>query len=104
MGLGVAPLLAAIAVATPIPDPAPTTLPHYQGAPARARVFPATKAPQNPQPAPPGTNPYQDFAGGGYFFLDAADRIWSATRTGHLVVLHISRDGRAIRQVRDYDL
>ena len=149
-----ASLLAVAAVAAPIPDPVPTTLPHYQGAPAKARVFPATKAPQNPHlardprsnihndswmtdayrrpgplgnnsravsgamppavcgslafhsrgflvsvcpsviappqarvidpdtleilaaydmpdaPAPPGTKPYQDFAGGGYFFLD----------------------------------
>ena len=188
MGLGVASLLSAAALAAPIPDPFPTTLPHYQGAPAKARAFPATKAPQNPQlardprsnihndswmthayrrpgplgndsravsgampravcgslafhsrgflvsvcpsvlappqarvidpqtleilatydmpdaPAPPGTKPYQDFAGGGYFFLDADDRIWSATRTGHLVVLGVSRDGRAIKKVRDYDL
>ena len=188
MGLGVASLLAVAAVAAPIPDPVPTTLPHYQGAPAKARVFPATKAPQNPYlardprsnihndswmtdayrrpgplgnnsravsgamppavcgslafhsrgflvsvcpsviappqarvidpdtleilaaydmpdaPALPDTKPYQDFAGGGYFFLDAKDRIWSATKTGHLVVLRVSRDGREITKTRDYEL
>ena len=188
MGLGVASLLAVAAVAAPIPDPVPTTLPHYQGAPAKARVFPATKAPQNPYlardprsnihndswmtdayrrpgplgsnsravsgamppavcgslafhsrgflvsvcpsviappqarvidpdtleilaaydmpdaPALPDTKPYQDFAGGGYFFLDSNDRIWSATKTGHLVVLRVSRDGREITKIRDYEL
>jgi hypothetical protein len=35
----------------------------------------------------PGTKAYQNFAGGGYFFLDGRDRIWSATKTSHLVVL-----------------
>ena len=55
-------------------------------------------------PDPPGTRAYQNFAGGGYFFLDAHDRIWSATKTGHVFVLAVSRDGRAITKVGDYDL
>jgi hypothetical protein len=53
---------------------------------------------------PPGTKPYQNFAGGGYFFLDGRDRIWSSTKTSHLFVLKVSPDGRSIRKVRDYDL
>jgi hypothetical protein len=55
-------------------------------------------------PDPPGTKAYQNFAGGGYFFLDGRDRIWSATKTSHLFVLKVSPDGRSIRKVRDYDL
>jgi outer membrane protein assembly factor BamB len=174
--------------AVPIPDPLPTTLPHYQGSPATAQRFPRTRAPQNPHlardprsnihndswmtdayrrrgplgtrpvtlssalrpalcgsltfhsrgylvtvcpsvglppqarvidpvtldvlashdlptaPDPPGTRQYQNFAGGGYFFLDGRDRIWSATKTNHLLVLRVAPDGRAITQVADYDL
>jgi hypothetical protein len=55
-------------------------------------------------PDPPGTRPYQNFAGGGYFFLDRRDRVWSATKTSHLFVVKISKDGRLVRKVRDYDL
>lgn len=174
--------------ALPIPDPLPTTLPRYQGAPAVARPLPATVAPRNPHlardprsnihndtwmtdayrrpgplgrsprafssamlpalcgsltfhsrgylvsvcpsvgappqarvidpdtleilasydmpnaPDPPGTRAYQNFAGGGYFFLDGRDRIWSATKTSHIFVLAVSPDGRAITKVGDYDL
>ena len=177
-----------VAAAAPIPDPVPTTLPRYQGAPATARAYPATKPPQNPflapnprsnihndtwmtdayrrpgplgrrprassasmtpalcasltfhsrgylvtvcpsaglppqvrvidphtldlratrdlptAPDPPGTRRYQNFAGGGYFFLDRRDRVWSATKTNHLLVLEIARDGRVITPVADYDL
>jgi hypothetical protein len=58
-----------------------------------------------PQAAdPPGTKAYQNFAGGGYFFLDGRDRVWSSTKTSHLFVLKVARDGRSIRKVRDYDL
>ena len=55
-------------------------------------------------PDPPGTKAYQNFAGGGYFFLDGRDRIWSSTKTSHLFVLQVSPDGRSITKVRDYDL
>ena len=55
-------------------------------------------------PDPPGTKAYQNFAGGGYFFLDARDRIWSATKTSHLFVLQVSHDGRSITKTHDYDL
>jgi hypothetical protein len=53
---------------------------------------------------PPGTRQYQNYAGGGYFFLDDENRIWSATKTSHLFVLQVSDDGRAITKVGDYDL
>jgi hypothetical protein len=53
---------------------------------------------------PPGTPAYQDFTGGGYFFLDDKDRIWSATTTSHLFVLGEGRNGRALVKVADYDL
>jgi hypothetical protein len=53
---------------------------------------------------PPGTKAYQNFAGGGYFFLDGRDRVWSATKTNHLFVLQVAPDGRSVVKVRDYDL
>jgi hypothetical protein len=55
-------------------------------------------------PAPPGTPAFQNFTGGGYFFLDRRDRVWSATKTNHLFVLAEARGGRAFRKVADYDL
>jgi hypothetical protein len=55
-------------------------------------------------PAPPGTPRYQDFTGGGYFFLDKRDRVWSATKANHLFVLAEAADGRSFRKVADYDL
>lgn len=53
---------------------------------------------------PPGQKAYQNFAGGGYLFLDGQDRIWSATKTGHLFVLQVAEDGRSITLLDDYDL
>jgi hypothetical protein len=53
---------------------------------------------------PPGTKAYQNFAGGGYFFLDGRDRIWSATKTSHVFVLQVAPDGRAITKAGDYGL
>lgn len=55
-------------------------------------------------PNPPGTLAFQNFTGGGYFFLDAKDQIWSATKTSHLFVLAQSNDGRTLTKVEDYDL
>ena len=55
-------------------------------------------------PDPPGTKAYQNFAGGGYFFLDGKDRIWSSTKTSRLFVLQVSQDGRSITKTDDYDL
>jgi hypothetical protein len=55
-------------------------------------------------PTPAGTQEFQNFAGGGYFFLDQRDRVWSATKTNRLFVLALSDSGRSFRKVADYDL
>jgi len=55
-------------------------------------------------PNPAGTKFFQNFTGGGYFFLDGSDRIWSATKTSHLQVLAIRDNGHKIVKVADYDL
>lgn len=55
-------------------------------------------------PSPPGTREYQNFAGGGYFFLDEQERIWVATRTDHIYLLSFGADGNTITLERDYDL
>ena len=55
-------------------------------------------------PAPPGTAPFQNFTGGGYFFLDNRDRVWSATKTNRLFVMKLAENGRSWRKVADYDL
>ncbi|MBK5233220.1 MAG: hypothetical protein JJE13_09610 [Thermoleophilia bacterium] len=52
----------------------------------------------------PGTKAYQNFSGGGYFFLDKQDRIWVATKTNHLFVLGLTADGHGFKLVKDYDL
>jgi hypothetical protein len=51
---------------------------------------------------PPGTKTYQNFSGGGYFFLDRLDRIWVATKTNHILVLDVAADGRRISLAHDY--
>lgn len=53
---------------------------------------------------PPGTKTYQNFTGGGYFFLDAKDRVWVATKTSHLFVLAEQAGGMGFDKVADYDL
>ncbi len=53
---------------------------------------------------PPGTKEFQNFAGGGYFFLDDEDRIWVATRTDHIYVLGQGADGNTLTLEKDYDL
>jgi len=55
-------------------------------------------------PSPAGTKPYQNFTGGGYFFIDGQDRIWSSTKTSHLMGLAIRDNGRKLVKVADYDL
>jgi hypothetical protein len=57
-------------------------------------------APANPG----GAAAFQNFTGGGYFFLDRQDRIWSATKAGHLIVLGQQDDGTKLVKVDDYDL
>jgi hypothetical protein len=48
------------------------------------------------------TNPFQDFTGGGYFYLDAQDRVVTATTTRHILV--IADTGNGFAQVADHDL
>jgi hypothetical protein len=55
-------------------------------------------------PDPAGTKAYQNFTGGGYFFLDRQDRLWSATKTSHLFVLAEQPGGTGFDKVADYDL
>jgi hypothetical protein len=53
---------------------------------------------------PPGTKTYQNFSGGGYFFLDNHDQLWIPTKTDHIYVLGESADGTSLVLRRDYDL
>jgi hypothetical protein len=55
-------------------------------------------------PNPPGTKTYQNFTGGGYFFLDDRDRLWVPTKTDHIFVLREAADGSRLIKERDYDL
>jgi hypothetical protein len=54
-----------------------------------------------PRQGPP-PNLFQDFTGGGYFFLDRHDRVVTATTTHHIWV--IAERGTGFRRVRDLDL
>jgi hypothetical protein len=53
---------------------------------------------------PPGTKIFQNFTGGGYFFLDQKDRIWVATKTSHLFVVRVAAGGKSFVKEADYDL
>jgi hypothetical protein len=55
-------------------------------------------------PDPPGTKIFQNFTGGGYFFLDDKNQIWSATKTSHLWVVGESSDGTRLVKRKEYDL
>ena len=58
-------------------------------------------------PNPPdnsGTPAYQNFTGGGYFFLDSKDRIWSATKDNQLWVIAENSTGTRLVKQRSYDL
>ena len=55
-------------------------------------------------PNPPGTKLFQNFSGGGYFFLDNQDRLWVPTKTDHIFVLSESPDGSTLTKTGDYDL
>jgi hypothetical protein len=80
------------------------------GAPPQARIIDASSLkvlasydlPQAPDP--PGTKAFQNFTGGGYFFVDQKGRIWSATKTSHLFVISESADGTRLVKTGDYDL
>lgn len=84
-----------------------TVCPSIPFAPQARIIDPDTLAPIDtldlPQaPNPPGTEQYQNFAGGGYFFLDQKDRMWVPTKTDH--ILRISTAGDELKVKRDYDL
>jgi hypothetical protein len=79
-------------------------------APPQARIIdPHTLAPIATYtlpnaPDPPGTKAYQNFTGGGYFFLDGQDRLWVPTKTDHIFVIAESPDGNSLVKKRDFDL
>ena len=53
---------------------------------------------------PPGTKLFQNFTGGGYFFLDQKDRMWVPTKTDHINVYNLGADGVTPTLEKDYDL
>ena len=53
-------------------------------------------------PRPPSANPFQDFAGGGYFYLDDQDRAVVPTTERHVLV--IAMEGGEFVVQQDYDL
>ena len=55
-------------------------------------------------PNAPGTKEYQNFTGGGYFYLDNKDRIVVATKTDHIFILNEGPDGNTLTLEKDYDL
>jgi hypothetical protein len=52
----------------------------------------------------PGTFSFNNFSGGGYFYLDHQDRAVVATFTGHLLTLAENADASGFTLVRDVDL
>ena len=56
-----------------------------------------------PRQSPP-SNVFQDFTGGGYFYLDNHDRVVTSTTTHHILVIAETADGAGFGLVRDYDL
>jgi hypothetical protein len=56
-----------------------------------------------PPRQPGGGNPFTDFSGGGYFYLDDHDRAVLSTNTRHLFVI-AETPGPGLKLVRDYDL
>jgi hypothetical protein len=50
------------------------------------------------------TNLFQDFTGGGYFYLDNQDRVVTSTTTHHILVIAETAAGPGFQLVRDYDL
>ena len=50
------------------------------------------------------TNPFQDFTGGGYFYLDNHDRVVTATTTKHIYVIAEKGAAPGFALVHDYDL
>jgi hypothetical protein len=55
------------------------------------------------QGLPPGGNIFQDFTGGGYFYLDRSDRVVTSTTTHHIWVI-AETGAPGFRLVHDYSL
>jgi hypothetical protein len=86
-----------------------TVCPSPLAAPQARIIDPRTLEPKATYDLPqapdlPGTKPFQNATGGGYFFLDNRDRIWVPTKTDHIYVLAERQDGRKLALVHDYDL
>jgi len=76
--------------------------------PMLAMLDPVTLEPLATFPLPPrqatGTdNPFTDFSGGGYFYLDHRDRVVAPTTTRHIYVVR-QTDGPGFELARDIDL
>jgi hypothetical protein len=50
------------------------------------------------------SNLFQDFTGGGYFYLDSQDRVVTSTTTHHILVITETPGGNGFVQTADYDL
>jgi hypothetical protein len=50
------------------------------------------------------TNPFQDYTGGGYFYLDNHDRVVTATTTKHILLIAENAGAPGFTLVRDYVL
>ena len=50
------------------------------------------------------SNPFQDFTGGGYFYLDNQDRVVTSTTTHHVLVIAETPGAPGFQLVHDYDL
>jgi hypothetical protein len=68
--------------------------------PHSLRIVSTYNLPQAPDAA--GTVGFQNFTGGGYFFLDRRDRAWIATKTSHLFVLAVAKHG--FHKLADYNM
>jgi hypothetical protein len=55
-------------------------------------------------PDAPGTEAYQNFTGGGYFYLDQRDRIVEATKTRHIWLIDENAAGTTLTKTKDWDL
>ena len=75
-----------------------------RGSSTRTRWRRSTRYDLPTAPNPPSTHEYQNFTGGGYFFLDQKDRLWVPTKTDHIFVLSEGADGSTLTLERDYDL
>jgi hypothetical protein len=84
--------------------PSPTAPPELRLIdPKTLQVLASYTLPSRPSPA--GAPVFQDYTGGGYFFLDHRNRVWIPTKTNHLFVLtEPAATDPNFRLVADYDL